>query len=69
MLFVKRPVCLLTNIHSSEMIVKQQRERAGQHGQRALHKPAAIEVYNQNMGGVNQEGSIVCAGDCRADHG
>ena len=28
----KRPVCLLTNIHSSEIIVKQQqRHRAGQH--------------------------------------
>ena len=57
----KRPVCLLTNIHSSEMIVKQQCDRAGPHGQRELHKPAAFEAYNQNMDGVDQEGSIACA--------
>ena len=54
----KRPVCLLTNIHSSEMIVKQQRDRAGQHGQREVHKPAAIEAYNQNMGGVDRNDQL-----------
>ena len=54
----KRPVCLLTNIHSSEMIVKQQRDRAGPHGQRELHKPAAIEAYNQNMGGVDRNDQL-----------
>ena len=54
----KRPICLLTNINSSEMIVKQQRDRAGQHGQREVHKPAAIEAYNQNMGGVDRNDQL-----------
>ena len=45
--FDKRPVCLLTNIHSTETVTKQRR------GHPDFEKPVAIECYTQNMGGVD----------------
>ena len=56
--FDKRPVCLLTNVQSSELAVKQRRDRAGVDGHAQVLKPAAIEAYNQKMGGVDRSDQL-----------
>lgn len=50
--FDKRPVCLLTNIHSSTMMEKRIRDRHADGGVRVVHEPNAIENYNRYMGSV-----------------
>ena len=49
----KRPVNMLSSIHTSEMIVKKIRDGDSPSGFRQVIKPQAVEKYNQNMGGVD----------------
>ena len=51
--FDKRPVTMLSSIHSSDMIEKRVRDGDSETGYHVIEKPQAVEKYNHNMGGVD----------------
>ena len=50
---------VLSTIHNSSMVSKQQRTRQVAGGVEVVQKPAVIEDYNMYMGGVNKSDQLV----------
>jgi hypothetical protein len=54
----KRPVTMLTTVHTSGISEKRIRDGNTPDGYRVIQKPVAIEAYNQSMGGVDNSDQL-----------
>ena len=50
----KRDVLILSTIHDDTFIEKRRHTRLATDGVKVIEKPAVVEAYNQNMGGVDK---------------
>ena len=50
----KRDVLMMSTIHDDTFIEKRRRTRLATDGVEVIQKQAVVEVYNQNMGGVDK---------------
>ena len=55
----KREVNMLSTFHDDSMVSKRRRTRSAVGGQEVISKPAVVEDYNQNMGGVDKSDQFV----------
>ncbi|XP_064648112.1 piggyBac transposable element-derived protein 4-like [Lineus longissimus] len=54
----KRPVSVMSNIHTAEMMNKRVRDANTPGGHRNIRKPMAVDQYNKYMGGVDSSDQL-----------